>query len=104
MSFLSDLDHLKIEAAILPDHVLHTEFRSDSARGLRRARIVKKWYRQCKLGFGSFGIVWLEREGSDAAQLRAVKVIQKDFLQKVDIDYTRELKALAEFSKPKVRP
>jgi len=81
MSFLSDLDPLKIEAAFHLDHVIHTEYRSDRAQGLRRARIVKKWYRQCKLGFGTFGHVWLEFESSNAAQLRAVKVIQKDLLR-----------------------
>jgi len=96
MCFLSDLDHLRIEAAFHPGYVIHSEYHSDTARGLRRARIVKKWYRRRKLGFGAFSNVWLESEDSDSSQLRAVKVIQKDLLRRVNIDYTRELKALAE--------
>jgi hypothetical protein len=104
MSFLSDLDHLKIETIFQPDHVCTPGFFSDPRKGIRKAKIEQKWYRKKSLGIGSFGEVWLEEEGSDASQMRAVKVIKKAQMLRHDIDYMRELNTLAHFSKPKVRP
>jgi hypothetical protein len=103
MSFLSDLDHLKIETVFQPDHIISTAYISDPRRGIRRARIERRWYKKKSLGSGSFGEVWLEQENSDLAQLRAVKAIKKAQMERVKIDYMRELTALAHFSKPKVK-
>src|SRR6266498_3551497 len=102
MSFLSDLDHLKIETIFQPDHVCSPGYFSDPRRGIRKAKIERRWYRKKPLGFGRFGEVWLEEEGSDASQTRAVKIIKKAQMLRDGIDYMRELKALAHFSKPKV--
>ncbi len=102
MSLLSDLDHLKIETIFQPDHVISPGYFSNPRRGIRRARIEKKWYRKRSLGTGAFGEVWLEEEASDPSQLRAVKVIKKAQMLRDDIDYMRELKSMAHFSKPKL--
>jgi calcium/calmodulin-dependent protein kinase I len=64
------------------------------------------WKRREKLGTGAFGQVYLEEllSGSEAGKLRAVKEIAKTPPQdpRKEIDYTRELEAIAKFSHPKV--
>lgn len=111
MSYLPDLDHCKLEA-VFPDtedeedeerQVLHYEYASPAQCGLQSTRIVRRWCRQELLGSGSFGDVWLEVMEDQPDVKRAVKVIQKKRMKDAKIDYTKELKALAEFSKAKVR-
>ena len=103
MSFLTELDHVKLETVFQTDHVIHTEYISNVARGYRKRRIETKWYMERQLGEGGFGAVFLETKGIDRKTVRAVKKIDKRWMRVTSTDYTRELKALAEFSKPKVR-
>jgi hypothetical protein len=64
------------------------------------------WTRQSRLGWGSFGTVWLEtcqqlyRAGTPS--LRAVKEIRIQPGNLNGPDYNRELEAFAKFSQPKV--
>ncbi len=109
MSFLPDLAHCKLEAVFPADEedeeegqVLHYEYTSSATSGPRSTRIVKRWRRQELLGSGSFGDVWLEVMENQPDTKRAVKVIQKRRMKDAKIDYTKELKALAEFSRAKV--
>ena len=105
MPFLSDLDHYKIEA-ISPSEgsdVLHYEYISDATRGWRNKRVELRWTRQRSIGCGSYGDVWLETQTDDPGAMRAVKAVNKKRMVEISIDYTREMKALAEFSKPKYR-
>ena len=109
MTFLPNLAHCKLEA-VFPEHqdeeeegqVLHYEYISPAKPGPRSIKIVKRWRRQELLGSGSFGNVWLEVLQDQPDVKRAVKVIQKRKMKDAKIDYTKELKALAEFSRAKV--
>ena len=107
MSYLPDLANCKLEAVFPADkdeegQVLHYEYTSSAKSGPRSNRIVKRWRRQELLGSGSFGDVWLEVMENQPDTKRAVKVIQKRRMKDAKIDYTKELKALAEFSRAKV--
>ena len=108
MTFLPNLAHCKLEAVFPEDEdgedegqVLHYEY-SPEKPGPRSTKIVKRWRRQELLGSGSFGDVWLEVLQDQPDMKRAVKVIQKRRMKDAKIDYTKELKALAEFSRAKV--
>ncbi|TKA68937.1 hypothetical protein B0A49_05344 [Cryomyces minteri] len=57
-------------------------------------RVQERWVRNKELGRGAFGKVWLEVEGNKG-KTRAVKQIQKGS----NIDYVKELGAIAKFSK-----
>ena len=109
MTFLPNLAHCKLEAVFPEDqdkeeegHVLHYEYTASAKSDPRSTRIVKRWRRQELLGSGSFGDVWLEVLQDQPDVKRAVKVIQKRRMKNAKIDYTKELKALAEFSRAKV--
>lgn len=86
-------------------HVLET---SDPRRDRRRIRLKQRWQRGETLGEGAFGIVWKETlvggEGESEIQDRAVKRIQKKIRNSYDVDYTRELEAIAKFSRGRVGP
>lgn len=71
-----------------------------SKAGQRRVRQEAKWKRQKELGAGSFGAVYLEQcvQGEKVGEVRAVKRIKKP----KDLNYYRELEALAHFSYPQV--
>ena len=109
MTFLPNLAHCKLEAVFPEDedgeeerHVLHYEYMSSEKPEPRNTKLVKRWRRQEMLGSGSFGDVWLEVLQDQPEIKRAVKVIQKRRMKDAKIDYTKELKALAEFSRAKV--
>ena len=109
MTFLPNLAHCKLEAVFPEDQdeegegqVLHYEYTSSAKPGPRSTKIVKRWRRQELLGSGSFGDVWLEVLQDQPDMKRAVKVLQKRRMKDAKIDYTKELKALAEFSRAKV--
>ena len=99
MSYISDLEHWRIEASVHHGHVEETHITSDPARGIRAQATVKKWQVTKLLGRGGFGEVRLE---SHKEQLRAVKRIATTGADMGAAEYERELKALLEFSKPKV--
>ena len=104
MPILSDVDHYKFETTVPDDgtgDVIHYEYFSDTRRGLRNVKCEKRWYWQQRIGEGSVGEVYLEAQKDDPQLKRAVKVVQRGRL--LARDCTRELKALAEFSKTKYR-
>jgi hypothetical protein len=85
----------------LTQHIYH---KSSASARQRRIRIEELWQRQGELGNGTFGQVWLERcvAGPQDGQLRAVKAIPKDRASTANIDYKRELDAIAKFSHDRV--
>jgi len=112
MSSAEDLlDHFKLDAEYRNDgefhngYSLHTSYISDHARGKRKEKVETKWFRQRIIGEGSFGQVWLEVQykGEAILRKRALKVLEKRRLRLFDIDYKKELLALAKFSKSQVR-
>ncbi len=110
MSFRTDLDHCKLEAVFTTkgeeeeeqETVLHYEYISSSALGIRKARVEKRWLRKGCLGRGSFGDVWLEEREDKPDVKRAVKEIRREMVRGLGGDWAKELSALVEFSKTKV--
>ena len=100
MAHVSDSDHRKIEATILPDCVVESHQISDAARGLRRVQITKLWRTERVLGHGAFGEVLLQSLDNDTEKKRALKVIRG--LGVTQDEFQRELTAMIEFTKPKV--
>jgi hypothetical protein len=101
MSHISDSDHRKIEATILPDCVVESHQISDAARGLRIVQVTKLWRTERVLGHGGFGEVLLQALDNDREKKRALKVIRGVTMTRDE--FQRELSAMIEFSKPKVR-
>ncbi|MCJ1377232.1 hypothetical protein MMC17_000324 [Xylographa soralifera] len=97
------LDHFKLDAEILPEYTLHVTTQSDPTLGVRKQKIETKWYRKKLLGRGSFGQVYLESDSQvdENAQIRAVKILEKDDLQQAGVDWRKEVAALAKLSRPK---
>jgi hypothetical protein len=95
------IEHFKLDAQIYGDHTLHIEYMSDPARGIRKARVEKRWHKERHIGHGTFGNVWLEvyKERDGVTAKRAVKSIQKRQMESFKIDYKRELLALAKLSR-----
>lgn len=89
-----------------PSIVRHIVYTSNPHMRQRRMKTEEAWKRRQKLGTGAFGQVYLEEllSGSEAGKLRAVKEIAKTPPQdpRKEIDYTRELEAIAKFSHDKV--
>ena len=100
MSHVSDSDHRKIEAIILPDCVVESHQISDAARGLRIVQVTKLWRTERVLGYGGFGEVLLQALDTDREKKRALKVIRG--VKMTQDEFQRELSAMIEFSKPKV--
>ena len=75
MSHISDRDHRRIEATILPDCIVESHQISDAARGLRRVRITNLWRTERALGHGAFGEVLLQALDNDTEKKQALKVI-----------------------------
>jgi hypothetical protein len=100
MSHISDSDHRKLEAIILPDCVVESHQISDASQGLRRVHITKVWRTERVLGYGSFGEVLLQALDNDPEKKRALKVIRG--VKMTQAECQRELTAMIEFTKPKV--
>jgi hypothetical protein len=100
MSHISDSDHQRIEAIILPDCVVESHQISDAAQGLRRVHITKVWRTERVLGHGSFGEVLLQALDNNTEKKRALKVIRG--VKMTQAECQRELAAMIEFTKPKV--
>ena len=98
------IEHFKLDAQVKAEYTLHTEYVSDHQRGIRKVIVEKRWFKMKHIGQGAFGEVWLEvrREGEKVTEERATKIIQKRPMAKVEIDYRRELLALAKLSKDEV--
>jgi calcium/calmodulin-dependent protein kinase I len=102
---LSDLDHHKINAYVVPGLVIETHFVSNTKNGLRRKEVTKVWKVEQRLGRGGSGEVRLEEhteEQTEEKDRRAVKRIltNSSNLRK---EYEQELEALLEFSKPEYK-
>jgi len=102
--FLSDLVRdSKLEAAVSNTGTLHVIHWSSRSARRRRVRIEERWLRDGCLGRGAFGTVYRERcEHGGQVKLRAVKEIKKSVVAGEEIDYTRELEAVAKFSHDRV--
>lgn len=90
-------DHFKLEVEIVTDRCTRqVSYVSDPARGVRRQRVVEEWTRDKRIGAGTSGEVFLER--NDVGKVRAVKRMAKP--QGGDLsNYMRELVAMARLSK-----
>jgi hypothetical protein len=95
------IEHFRLDAQIYDDHTLHTSYVSDHTQGMRKVKIEKRWYKDRRLGQGGFGDVWLEvqKEHDRVTASRAVKAIRKHRMKSLNIDYSRELLALAKLSR-----
>lgn len=101
MSSISDLDHKRIDAQVYKDKIVESHYISDASKGVRRKLHKKTWTFQRVIGSGTFGDVRLE-VCDDGTEHAAKKL--RYFDGKVeDKEYKKELLALVEFSKPKVR-
>jgi hypothetical protein len=100
----SDLDHWYLNATVYKDRVEEIHYISDPARKIRRRQQRKTWQVERFLGRGGFGEVRLERntDQDGNTSLRAVKRIGGAGALLSNSEYEKELKALLEFSKPKV--
>ena len=97
----SDIEHWHINAVVHKDYVEETHYVSDPARNIRRRPETTIWHVERLLGRGGFGEVRLERNKQDG-RARAVKRIAMMGTNLTNMDCEKELKALLEFSKPKV--
>jgi hypothetical protein len=98
----SDLvDFFRLDAKFDPIFAVTRE-NVRAAHGTRRT-VVKEWRRTKRLGSGTFGTVWLEKE-TEKGELRAVKEVAKNGLTTAKTDYTRELEALGHLSKVSYNP
>ena len=102
MSHVSDLEHRRLDATVYPDCVVEVHRISDVSRSLRKAAVTKIWRTDRILGRGTYGEVELQIQDRDEDSKRAVKVIRTRG-RVSSSDCSRELEALMEFTKPKVR-
>ncbi|KAI0148960.1 kinase-like domain-containing protein [Pestalotiopsis sp. NC0098] len=102
-SLLSDLVHdSKIETQLVGSCIQHTFYDTGSSAKQRRVRREERWVRQKFVGQGAYGRVYLEQcETGGSSRLRAVKEIKKSVTIGEEIDYVRELEAVAKFSHQK---
>jgi calcium/calmodulin-dependent protein kinase I len=98
----SELNHWYLDATVYSDRVEEVYYVSDPARNVRRKRQTRVWNVEQILGHGGFGQVRLEKNHEDG-QVRAVKRITTTSATLSNSECEKELKALLEFSKPKVR-
>lgn len=101
MAAKTDIQHLLVDATVYEDRVEERHYITDPSRNIRRRPYTKVWQTDRILGHGSFGDVRLERNKEDGKE-RAVKKIRTMGTSLSSVDFEKELKALLEFSKPKV--
>ncbi|KAH7170890.1 kinase-like domain-containing protein [Dactylonectria macrodidyma] len=93
----------KLNTRFLPDGTTqHTVYVTPGhASRRRKTRVEETWQRECELGNGTFGHVWLERcrSGPSTGSVRAIKEMQLD--PSMRVDYSRELEAMTKFSHDK---
>ena len=96
------IEHFRQDAVVTRECITHIEYRACRARGIHKEKVEKRWYRERTIGHGAFGRVWLEVTREDGnVQERALKIIDKSRMLSLDVDYKKELLALAKFSKDK---
>jgi calcium/calmodulin-dependent protein kinase I len=101
MTSKSDIEHWHINAKVYKDRVEEIHYITDPARNIRRKPQTEVWQVKQFLGRGGFGAVRLEENKEDSKK-RAVKRIQTTTTSLSNSHFKKELKALLEFSKPKV--
>lgn len=101
MTAKSDVEHWQIDATVYKDRVEEIHYITDPTRNIRRRPHTKVWKVERPLGRGGFGEVRLEKNIEDG-EVRAVKRIATAGTDLSSDEYEKELKALLEFSKPKV--
>ena len=97
----TDLDHWEINATVYKDRVEEEHYMTDPSKNIRRRPQTKVWKVQRYLGRGTFGEVRLEKNAEDG-KVRAVKRILTQGTGLSSEECEKEIKALLEFSKPKV--
>jgi serine/threonine protein kinase len=97
----SDVEHWRINATVYKDRVEEVHYITDPRRNIRREQHTLVWQVVQSLGRGGFGEVRLERNTEDGKE-RAVKRIPTVGTDLSNDECEKELKALLEFSKPKV--
>jgi hypothetical protein len=102
MTSKSDLEHWRLNAKVYDDRVEEIHYITDPARNIRRRPHTKVWKVEQILGRGGFGEVRLEKNTEDG-KARAVKRIVTAIPNLSSNECEKELTALLEFSKPKVR-
>jgi hypothetical protein len=101
MAAKSDIEHWQIDATVHSDRVEETNLITDPLRNIRQNPQTVVWHVEKFLGRGGCGEVRLERQ-KESNKARAVKrIVTATNLS--HSEWKRELKALLEFSKPKVR-
>ncbi|AEO68182.1 uncharacterized protein THITE_2117605 [Thermothielavioides terrestris NRRL 8126] len=97
--------HSKLEAVVQGDFVRHSFPRRGRLGREWKVVVTETWKRKARLGSGGFGTVWLEEcqepASGSSPRCRAVKEIMVG--SKSNLDYARELLAIAKFSHPKAR-
>ena len=107
-SRLSDLvADTKLRVEFFDDQTYRFTIQSGITTGrfVRRKERCDVWKTEQKLGDGTSGNVWLHRclTSRGQAEVQAVKTIDKRQMAAQEIDYHRELEAIAKFSLQKVR-
>lgn len=97
----SEIEHWHINATVYKDWVEEVHYVSDPRQNIRRKPETIVWQVERFLGRGTFGEVRLERNKADGS-VRAVKRIATTNPSLKNSECERKLKALLEFSKPKV--
>ncbi|ETS75320.1 hypothetical protein PFICI_12264 [Pestalotiopsis fici W106-1] len=102
-SLVSDLVRdSKIETEWLGSCLRHVFYDTGPSAKQRRIRREETWVRQKFVGRGAYGCVYLEQcEIGSSQKLRAVKEIKKSVVPGEELDYMRELEAVAKFSHQK---
>jgi len=98
----SDIDHWCINASVYKDRVEEVHYLSDPKRNVRRMQQIKTWHVAQLIGRGGIGDVRLEINREDG-EVRAVKRMVMLNQNLSNSEFEKELEALLEFSKPKVR-
>ncbi|PQE11307.1 camk kinase protein [Rutstroemia sp. NJR-2017a BVV2] len=96
-----DLNDWKLETSLEDDPpcFVHTSYGADRASGINKRAIVERWIPNPEpLGKGASGIVRLHRQSGSDKKMRAVKQVSKFEMERDNIDYKKELLALAKFS------
>ena len=100
MASKSDLEHWQIDATIYPDRVEETHFITDPSKNIRRRPQTVIWDFKKLLGRGGYGDVWLQKNRGNNNERAVKRITVGEALSKSECE--KELKALLEFSKPKV--
>ena len=91
------IEHFKLDVVFFPDDTRHIFYHSDGRQNQRKVKVVNKWIKQQELGEGGCGTVWLENDSK--GDERAVKQISKGFCLRNQIDYKKEILAMAKLTK-----